>query len=81
MTNLMMRVELFLNYCLTTVVTHILFANGGDRTRNVPKKTYGDYPNVSFVYGVGGKTKKNSSSWILEEWKPQTVLTGDGTEF
>ena len=42
--------------------------------------TYGDYPNVSFVYGVGGKTKKNRS-WILEEWKTPNIPIGDGTEF
>jgi mannose-6-phosphate isomerase-like protein (cupin superfamily) len=24
---------------------------------------------VEFVFGVGGINKKNSSSWILEEWK------------
>ena len=29
--------------------------------------------NVEFVFGVGGEDKKNSSSWILEEWKaPKT---------
>jgi mannose-6-phosphate isomerase-like protein (cupin superfamily) len=28
---------------------------------------------VIFKFGVGGKDKKNSSSWILEEWKsPKT---------
>jgi len=28
---------------------------------------------VEFVFGVGGEDKKNSSSWILEEWKaPKT---------
>jgi mannose-6-phosphate isomerase-like protein (cupin superfamily) len=29
--------------------------------------------NIEFVFGVGGNDKKNSSSWILEEWKtPRT---------
>jgi cytidyltransferase-like protein len=51
----------------------IIFANGGDRIDgNVPEyDTYHD--KVKFVYGVGGEDKKNSSSWILEEWKaPKT---------
>ena len=51
----------------------IVFANGGDRVDgNVPEyDTYHD--KVNFVYGVGGDTKANSSSWILQEWKePKT---------
>ena len=59
-----------------TLATHgpikILFANGGDRQQdNTPEyKTYHDI--VEFAYDVGGN-KKNSSSWILEEWKsPKT---------
>jgi hypothetical protein len=29
--------------------------------------------NVEFIFGVGGTNKRNSSSWILEEWKaPKT---------
>ena len=49
----------------------IVFANGGDRTRdNIPEMVFDD---VEFVFGVGGANKKNSSSWILEEWKaPKT---------
>ena len=49
----------------------ILFANGGDRTRNnIPEMVFDD---VEFVFGVGGTNKANSSSWILEEWKaPKT---------
>lgn len=52
----------------------IVFANGGDRTRNnIPEMVFDD---VEFVFGVGGEDKKNSSSWILEEWKhPQTNRT------
>ena len=52
----------------------IIFANGGDRNKeNIPEhETYGD--SVKFVYGVGGVGKKNSSSWILDEWKnPKTI--------
>jgi D-beta-D-heptose 7-phosphate kinase/D-beta-D-heptose 1-phosphate adenosyltransferase len=49
----------------------IVFANGGDRTRNnIPEMSV---PGVEFVFGVGGTDKANSSSWILEEWKaPKT---------
>jgi hypothetical protein len=25
--------------------------------------------NISFVFGVGGEDKKNSSSWILKGWQ------------
>jgi cytidyltransferase-like protein len=52
----------------------VVFANGGDRTdgTNTPEyKMYGDDPRVEFVWGVGGSKKKNSSSWILDEWKTQ----------
>jgi cytidyltransferase-like protein len=52
----------------------IIFANGGDRTStNIPEMDIAD-TNVEFVFGVGGNDKKNSSSWILEEWKsPKTI--------
>ena len=51
--------------------SHIIFANGGDRTgKNIPEMSVKD---VEFVFGVGGDNKMNSSSWILEEWKaPKT---------
>ena len=50
---------------------HIVFANGGDRTSdNIPEMAFKD-DNITFVFGVGGENKKNSSSWILEEWKTQ----------
>tara|TARA_B100000902_G_scaffold98614_1_gene101058 strand:+ start:7059 stop:7829 length:771 start_codon:yes stop_codon:yes gene_type:complete len=55
--------------------TKVIFANGGDRTdANIPEmSTYGDLPYCDFVFGVGGEDKKNSSSWILEEYKsPKT---------
>jgi hypothetical protein len=53
---------------------HIIFANGGDRTKeNIPEMSYKD-DNLSFEFGVGGFNKANSSSWILEEWKnPKTI--------
>jgi len=49
----------------------IVFANGGDRTKdNIPEMIFED---VEFVFGVGGTNKANSSSWILEEWRtPKT---------
>jgi cytidyltransferase-like protein len=53
----------------------IIFANGGDRTHsNIPElEKYKDDPRVEFKFGVGGEDKKNSSSWILENWKaPKT---------
>lgn len=51
----------------------IIFANGGDRTKeNIPEMDIVD-DNLEFVFGVGGEDKKNSSSWILEEWRaPKT---------
>jgi cytidyltransferase-like protein len=51
----------------------IIFANGGDRTdANIPEMDMID-SNLEFRFGVGGENKRNSSSWILEEWKaPKT---------
>jgi D-beta-D-heptose 7-phosphate kinase/D-beta-D-heptose 1-phosphate adenosyltransferase len=51
----------------------IIFANGGDRTAsNIPEMDIID-DNLEFVCSVGGEDKKNSSSWILTEWKtPKT---------
>ena len=44
----------------------IVFANGGDRTAfNIPEI---NVPNVLFKFEVGGATKKNSSSQILNDW-------------
>ena len=52
----------------------IIFANGGDRTKtNIPEMDFKDN-NLEFVFGVGGEDKKNSSSWILEEWKSPKTL-------
>lgn len=52
----------------------IIFANGGDRTKENTLEMSTTVPNVEFMFGVGGTTKINSSSWILEEWKsPKTV--------
>jgi mannose-6-phosphate isomerase-like protein (cupin superfamily) len=51
----------------------LIFANGGDRTKdNIPEMDVTD-SNLTFVFGVGGENKMNSSSWILQEWKaPKT---------
>lgn len=51
----------------------IIFANGGDRTQNnIPEMSFVDN-NLKFRFGVGGTNKRNSSSWILEDWKaPKT---------
>lgn len=53
----------------------IIFVNGGDRTeKNIPEmERFKDDPLVEFKFGIGGTDKKNSSSWILQEWKaPKT---------
>lgn len=45
----------------------ILFANGGDRNKdNIPEMILND---IDFLFSIGGDVKKNSSSWILKEWK------------
>jgi cytidyltransferase-like protein len=54
---------------------HIIFANGGDRTKeNIPEMDLlSEMLHLEFVFGVGGEHKMNSSSWILQEWKaPKT---------
>ena len=53
----------------------IIFANGGDRTKeNIPEMDLlEEMLHLEFAFGVGGEDKKNSSSWILQEWKaPKT---------
>ena len=68
----------------------LVFANGGDRTNKntLEYKMYNNHPDVQFAFGVGGEDKKNSSSWILKDWKaPKTerswghyreLYSGDG---
>lgn len=52
--------------------TEIIFANGGDRQAdNIPELFDDNTGELTFVYGVGGENKMNSSSWILDEWKTQ----------
>jgi len=52
----------------------VVFANGGDRSSYVETPEYQHFrkhPKVKFVWAIGGANKKNSSSWILDEWKTQ----------
>jgi len=50
------------------LIGKIIFVNGGDRTKeNIPEMDIVD-DNLEFVFGVGGDTKANSSSWILNNW-------------
>lgn len=53
--------------------SNIIFVNGGDRTaENIPEQDL-ELDNVEFAFGIGGNEKKNSSSWLLQEWKePKT---------
>jgi cytidyltransferase-like protein len=53
--------------------SEIIFANGGDRTKdNIPEmKT--TLSNVTFVFGVGGTDKKNSSSDLLRAFTENKV--------
>jgi len=57
----------------------IVFANGGDRTKeNIPEMDLlQEMLHLDFVFAVGGDDKKNSSSWILQEWAyvPSTGLS------
>ena len=45
----------------------IYFANGGDRDKkNIPEMSVSG---INFLFGIGGNDKKNSSSWILNNWQ------------
>ena len=45
----------------------IFFANGGDRNiNNIPEMSVSG---IEFLFGVGGNDKKNSSSWMLNNWQ------------
>ena len=53
----------------------IKFANGGDRNNQTtpgPETTYCHENGVETLWGVGGKSKKNSSSWILKKWQEKS---------
>jgi D-beta-D-heptose 7-phosphate kinase/D-beta-D-heptose 1-phosphate adenosyltransferase len=46
----------------------VIFANGGDRTLdNIPEMVV-QSERLEFIFGVGGEDKRNSSSWILEDY-------------
>lgn len=56
----------------------IIFANGGDRTKeNIPEMSCG-INDVEFIFGIGGVEKMNSSSWILKNWNETVSLRTDG---
>jgi len=59
--------------CYNYEEDEVIFANGGDRNNgNIPEMEVVT-ENLSFEFGIGGKDKANSSSWILSEWKaPKT---------
>lgn len=45
----------------------IIFCNGGDRDKeNIPEMSV---KNIDFKFSIGGINKKNSSSWLLKNWK------------
>lgn len=58
--------------------SQIIFANGGDRQKGTtPEVEYAkeliEEGQIVFMFGIGGNDKKNSSSWLLENWdKPET---------
>ena len=59
--------------------SHLIFANGGDRTEaNIPEMSTTD-PDIEFVFGVGGADKKNSSSSILKQWRSYEVKRAWGS--
>jgi D-beta-D-heptose 7-phosphate kinase/D-beta-D-heptose 1-phosphate adenosyltransferase len=52
----------------------IIFANGGDRTKeNIPEINL-DNKDIEFIFGVGGWNKLNSSSKILQEFKESKTI-------
>ena len=45
-----------------------IFAKGGDRTiKNIPEKSICEKLGIQMVFGVGGKEKPQSSSWLVDE--------------
>lgn len=53
----------------------VVFANGGDRNNSTTPEyhRFGKHAEVEFAFSVGGADKKNSSSWILNDWSRPTV--------
>lgn len=63
--------DLIRRYAINHPDAEIIFANGGDRTKdNIPEMDLQEEigPRLKFVFGVGGDTKTNSSSAILDRW-------------
>lgn len=58
----------------------IKFVNGGDRDHtNVPEQhVFANNSRVWFEFSVGGNTKRNSSRWILDEWRAPKTLRNWG---
>jgi cytidyltransferase-like protein len=57
----------------------IFFANGGDRNiNNIPEMSVSG---IEFLFSVGGNDKKNSSSWILNNWQYYFEERGWGAFF
>ena len=62
----------------TSPEANVIFANGGDRQKGTtPEVEFAkeliEEGKILFSFGVGGEDKKNSSSWILSDWKsPKT---------
>ena len=52
------------------IADKVIFCNGGDRGKSNTPETdkYGNDPRIEFHYGIGGVDKKNSSSWILDNY-------------
>ena len=47
----------------------IKFANGGDRNnKSTPESYFCKENDIETLWEIGGKDKKNSSSWILKKW-------------
>ena len=47
----------------------IKFANGGDRNdKTTPETKFCKKNGIETLWGIGGKIKINSSSWILKRW-------------
>ena len=64
-------IEAIKNVKMLFPFAQIIFANGGDRTNdNIPESSI---DGIEFVFGVGGKDKKNSSSWILKKYENNSV--------
>jgi cytidyltransferase-like protein len=56
----------------------VIFANGGDRTLdNIPEMAV-ESERLTFEFGVGGSDKKNSSSWILANYKKEATDDKNG---